>query len=273
MTDYQFETPAKLPLYVQVHRGRVWITAADTAQSVVEVTGPGADDVEVHLDGGTLHVVQPGRAGFLRDREVHVRMTVPTGSSPAVRTGSADLDISGTVGETEIHSGSGDVTVEAVDDSALVETGSGDVRIAQGTGPLRLKSGSGDLAVGSATGPVAASTGSGDVRIDTSAGPVVTKTGSGDLAIERACADIGWRTGTGDLAVGRIERGEVRATSASGDVTLGVPADLAVWTDINTTTGDVSSNLDPIGEPAEGADRLLVRVTTATGDVRLRRAD
>ena len=273
MTDHEFDTPQPLALHVQIGRGRVDLTAADTTRSLVEVTGPGAEEVEVHLSGDQLNVIQPSRSGFLRDRQVTVRITVPSGSAPAVRTGSADVHLSGVVGDTEIRTGSGDVRIEVVDGPALVETGSGDVAIDEAHGPLRLKSGSGDLVVGHAAAPVAASTGSGDVRIDTSDGPVVTKTGSGDMLIRHAASDIGWQTGTGDLAVQRVERGQVSAKSASGDIVLGVPPRLPVWTDMHSTTGDVSSDLEGVGEPAPGADHLEVRATTATGDIRLRRAD
>lgn len=273
MTQYEFDTPHPLPLYVQIGRGQVQLTAADTTRCLVETTGPGAEEVEVQMEDGTLRVIQPQRAGFLADRKVTARIVVPTGSEPVIRTGSADVTVAGTIGEAEIRTGSGDVHVEAVAASASIETGSGDLRVDEAAGPLRLKSGSGDLRVGVAAGPVAASTGSGDVQIDVGQGPISTKTGSGDLGVRHAGSNLAWQTGTGDLTVQRIDRGQVRAKSASGDVTLGVPAGLPVWTDIHTTTGDVTSDLQPVGRPADDeADRLEVRVTTATGDVRLHQA-
>lgn len=272
MTDYQFDTPEALPIYIQVGRGRVTLTATDTNRSLVQLTGPGAEDVQVTLDEGTLEVIQPGRTGFQRDREVDVMVTLPTGSEPTIRTSSASVQVDGVVGETEIRTGSGDVRLEIADDACTVESGSGDVVVGEARGLLRLKSGSGDLRIGRASGPVVASTGSGDVHIDTSGGPVATKTGTGDLRIRHAEAELEWRTGTGDLAVERIERGQVHANSGSGDVSIGVPGGLSVWTDLHTTTGDVISNLAPVGQPDDGADHLELRVTTGTGDIHLHQA-
>lgn len=272
MTDHQFDTPEALPIYLQVGRGRVTVAAADTTRSLVQITGPGAEDVQVTLDDGTLKVIQPGRTGFQRDREVDVRVALPTGSEPTIRTSSASVQVDGAVGKTEIRTGSGDIRLEIADDACTVESGSGDVVVAEARCPLRLKSGSGDLRIGHASGPVVASTGSGDVDIDSSEGPVATKTGTGDLRIRHAAADLEWRTGTGDLAVERIDRGQVHANSGSGDISIGVPDGLSVWTDLHTTTGDVTSNFAPVGQPDDGADHLELRVTTGTGDIRLRQA-
>jgi hypothetical protein len=42
-----------------------------------------------------------------------------------------------------------------------------------------------------------------------------------------------------------------------------------VWTDVNTVTGSVASNLESAGKPAEGQDYVELRATTVSGDVRL----
>ena len=77
-------------------------------------------------------------------------------------------------------------------------------------------------------------------------------------------------TASGDLVVESALRGKVSMRSASGDVQVGVPAGLAVWTDITTVTGDISSTLESAGEPAEGADYVELRATTVSGDIALR---
>jgi hypothetical protein len=59
---------------------------------------------------------------------------------------------------------------------------------------------------------------------------------------------------------------------ASGDVTVGVPAGVPVWTDISTVTGAIRSQLPHAGQPAEGADHVEVRAKTVSGDIVLTQA-
>ena len=54
---------------------------------------------------------------------------------------------------------------------------------------------------------------------------------------------------------------------ASGDVKVGVPAGVPVWTDVSTITGDIRSSLQSAGEPTEGADHVELRAKTVSGDI------
>ena len=42
-----------------------------------------------------------------------------------------------------------------------------------------------------------------------------------------------------------------------------------MWTDVNTVTGSIASNLESAGKPAKGQDHVELRATTVSGDVRL----
>jgi DUF4097 and DUF4098 domain-containing protein YvlB len=121
--------------------------------------------------------------------------------------------------------------------------------------------------LGQAASAVAVSTGSGDVAIGTSGGPTVVKTGSGDLTVADAHADVAMTTGSGDLVIRSAHRGRVSVKGASGDVRLGIPAGIPVWTDISTVSGEIHSNLNGAGQPEEGADHVEVRAKTVSGDV------
>jgi len=46
-----------------------------------------------------------------------------------------------------------------------------------------------------------------------------------------------------------------------------VPSGTPVWTDIDTISGDVSSRLDSLGQPAEGQDYVELRLRTVSGDI------
>ena len=54
---------------------------------------------------------------------------------------------------------------------------------------------------------------------------------------------------------------------ASGDVHIGIPAGIPVWTDITTVTGRIRSSSSGAGEPSRGPDHVEVRAKTVTGDI------
>jgi DUF4097 and DUF4098 domain-containing protein YvlB len=268
MSDHHFETLGPVSLYVELGKGSVRVHAADTTESRVEITGRDADDVLVELDGDQLNVIAPRqRTGFLSgDAALHVVVTVPTDSNLWVKTGSADIDCRGTFAAGQLKSGSGDVHVEALEGPSTVETGSGDIRVER-SGELRIKSGSGDVHLDHATSAVAVSTGSGDVQVGANHGKAVVKTGSGDLKVLQASDDVTMSTGSGDFMIGTATRGRFTAKGASGDVRIGIPAGVPVWTDISTVTGRIHSTLQGAGQPEEGADHIEVRAKTVSGDV------
>jgi DUF4097 and DUF4098 domain-containing protein YvlB len=268
MTEHHFDTPHPVRLYAEIGKGSVTVDATDTTETRVEVTGREAEQVVVRQDGDQVSVVAPKQRGsFLGgDARLEVVVTLPTSSEVAVRTGSADIDVNGTVAAAQLRSGSGSVDVETVDGPLVVETGSGDVRVRDAHDQARVKSGSGDVALDEAAG-VAVSTGSGDVRLALTHGPAVVKTGSGDLKVGESHADVSLSTGSGDLVLDRARRGRVTVKGASGDVLVGVPTGLPVWTDISTVSGEIRSNLAGAGRPEDGADHLEIRAKTVSGDV------
>lgn len=274
MTEHHFDTPQPVELFAEIGKGSITVDATDTDRTTVLVAGRDADQVAVRQDGRQISVVAPRQRGsfFGGDSRLDVRITVPIHSNAVLRTGSADITATGTLGTVQLKSGSGDVRCATTTGPVLAETGSGDIRIEEAHAPVKVKSGSGDVLIGRSAGPVAVSTGSGDVRIDGSHGTTVVKTGSGDFEVRESTGDVTLTTGSGTLLVARAERGRVNVKGASGDVTVGVPAGVPVWTDISTVTGDIRSQLESAGEPQEGGDHLEVRARLVTGDVVLTQA-
>jgi DUF4097 and DUF4098 domain-containing protein YvlB len=268
-TEHRFHTSGPLSLYVENGSGVVAVEAVETEESVVEITGRHADEVRVTHEEGHLSVVAPQRrTGFLSgDSALRMRLQVPTGVELRIKTGSADVTVDGTVGAAQVRSGSGDVRLDALSAPAEIETGSGDVVVAAALSELSVKSGSGDVRAARTESAVAVSTGSGDIELGTAAGPAVVKTGSGDFRVVEAAGDVSLSTGSGALLIETARRGRISVKGASGDVQIGVPAGIPVWTDISTISGRISSDLQGAGEPAEGADHLEVRATTVSGDV------
>ncbi|MGD9960067.1 DUF4097 family beta strand repeat-containing protein [Nocardioides sp.] len=267
-----FETHEPVQLFVAIGRGSVTLSAADTTESTVHVTGEHSDDTTVELDGNQLRVLGPKhRTGFFGgEPHLDVTVVVPTHSELAVKTGSADIQASGAWGSSQIRSGSGTVQVDQIDAPALIETGSGSINAEQILGETRIKSGSGDVIVQRAGGACAVSTGSGDVKVTHSSGPLVVKTGSGDLRVATADGDVSMSTGSGDAVVDRLTRGNFTVKGASGDVAVGVPQGVPVWTDITSVSGQVHSNLVGAGTPTDGQEHIELRAKTVSGDVILK---
>jgi DUF4097 and DUF4098 domain-containing protein YvlB len=266
-----FGTPEPIELYVENGRGRVYVTATDTTETTVHVTGDRADEFVVEHDGHQVAVIAPRRSGGVLGREprADVVVTMPSRSTLVTKTGSSDVAARGPLGHASVHSGSGDVSLELVEGEAELQTGSGGLTVTDLRGDTRVKSGSGDVLVDRSAAELVVSTGSGDVRIHHADGPLAVKTGSGDVVVGESRDDLSCSTGSGDLHVDVAHRGRVTVKGASGDVRLGVPTGTPVWTDITTASGRISSDVGGAGEPADGQDFLEVRARTASGDITL----
>ena len=269
MTEYNFETHEPVDLTVETGKGSVQVTCTDTTESRITVEGRDADEVHVEQNGNRIDVIAPrNRGGFFGgDAEIIVTAVVPTASNVAAKTGSADVLIEGDAGSTMVKSGSGNVRIATSRGASLIETGSGDIWVDHAQAELRVKSGSGDVNLGHGGGAVAVSTGSGDVEIGRSESAAVVKTGSGDLRVRESHDDVSMATGSGDFLLDHAKRGRITAKGASGDVVVGIPTGVPVWTDLTTVSGRIRSSLEGAGQPDEGQDHVELRAKTVSGDI------
>ena len=268
MTDHHFSTHEPVDLQVEIGKGSVKVTCTDTTETRIVVEGREAEETRVEQHGSHIDVIGPQRGGFFGgNSELHVTAVVPIASNVAAKTGSADVTVDGDAGSVAIKSGSGDVQIATSRGASLVETGSGDINVSHAQSELRVKSGSGDVRVGHGDGAVAVSTGSGDVEICTCRSAAVVKTGSGDLRVGESHDDVSLATGSGDFVIDHVHRGRLTAKGASGDVRVGIPAGLPVWTDLSTVSGSIRSSLEGAGQPAEGQDHVELRAKTVSGDI------
>lgn len=268
---YTFNTPEAIVLHTEVGAGQVTVQATDTTVSTIELAGKLADATRVEQDGRTISVITPKQRGtsIFGSNSLRVTATVPTGTDLSTVLGSADLQVAGRVGDCSLRTGSGDVTMEH---ARVVEltAGSGDVRIDHVEGDLVTKSGSGDLMIGILGGDSQVVSGSGDITVQQSAGRLSAKTGSGNIEIAEAGNEVSATGASGDLHIRLARRGAIQARTASGDITVGVLAGVPVWTDLNTVSGTVRSELESLGEPAEGQDYVELRTRAVSGDVVVR---
>ena len=269
--EQTFQTSGHTSLYVEIGSGSVDVRTTEEDQVVVRVDGDDAEDVTVEQRGDRVVVIGPQRrTGFFSSgRGLDVQVSLPHDSDLSTKLGSADLVVSGAIGTAALRTGSGSVRIGAANGEVQVESGSGDISIDLVAGDLRAKAGSGDVTVQELGGAASVSTGSGDVEIDHAAGDVQVKTGSGSLRVRRPEADVALSTASGDLTVDLMGAGELAAKNVSGDIRVGVPSGLPVWTDISTLSGSVRSNLEGAGQPGEGQAFLELRAKTVSGDIYL----
>jgi DUF4097 and DUF4098 domain-containing protein YvlB len=250
MLEQTFHTPLPLDLEVDIPSGDIQIETADGEESRVSVDGDERllADVEIRQDGKRVVVSYRGKGSFGfsfgsffgRD-DLRVQVSLPHGASAKIKTASADTTAAGRLGDLSVNAVSGDVHVR------------GEV-----TGNVVLKTVSGDAELETVGGKISAQTVSGDVRVGPTGGPVDTKTVSGDIRCDS------------------VRAGDVRFTSVSGDIEIGIAQGSLVDVDAGSTSGDLTSEV-PLGSVPEsggenGGPTVVVRGRTTSGDVRIFRA-
>jgi hypothetical protein len=147
-----------------------------------------------------------------------------------------------------------------------ISTASGNVKAEGFTGRLHLSTASGDVTVRGVGGEIRAASASGTVRVANATGTVNASTASGNVEVELTRVD-----GAGNM----------RFTSASGDVRVRIPSNIDAHVSMSTASGDIETNL-PIevrhdrygaGTRAEGqlgSGARELKISTASGNVSLK---
>jgi hypothetical protein len=147
-----------------------------------------------------------------------------------------------------------------------ITTASGNVNAEGVTGRLRLSTASGNVTLQGVSGDIHASSASGTVKVRETTGTVSASTASGDVDVELTRLE-----GAGDL----------RFSSASGNVHVRLPASVDADVEMSTASGDIDTNF-PIevkqdeyssGKRARGrlgSGSRLLRISTASGDLSLK---
>ena len=277
---HTFETPEPTTVVVRTPAGRVTVTAEDTDLTTVEVTplgSAGADVVDqtlVEQQGRSVVVDVPRhRAGLFRQGPaVAIAITCPAGSLLEVKAEASDVRAIGMFEHALVTTGSGDIDVETVSGAAKLKTGSGSVSAGQVDEGLMVTTGSGNVSVQQSGRSANLKAGSGDIRIGELAGEVVAKSGSGDVEVGRLGGALFTKSGSGSLTVRHAASGSVKATRASGDISIGVEEGTTAWLDVSTLSGRVSQELGESPAPREGQKRVEITAHTVSGDLRVHRS-
>ena len=262
---YDFPVDGPVPATVRISSGRLRVFA-ETRDSVSVDVQPGssseasrqiADQTRVEMTPDGLLVETPQLRGFMvfRSGNVNVTVRLPRDSRLLVRTSSADVEVEGRVGPSDINSASGDLRIEHV------------------AGDLHRGAASGDTQFGRIDGDLSCNSASGDVRGESVGGDYTGKSASGDITIDTIGGSARCNSASGDIRLGNLARGEARVHTASGDVTIGVAEGTGVWMDLSTVSGSTRSELDVGDAPADGTGATLsIQARTASGDITIRRA-
>jgi DUF4097 and DUF4098 domain-containing protein YvlB len=252
MLERTFHTPLPLELEVGIPSGDIEVETTEGEESNITVDGDERllEEVEIRHDGNRIVVAFRGKAKFgfslsplslVFGSELRVRATVPRSAAVKVKTASADSRLDGSFGSLGVNSVSGDVRLR------------GEI-----AGSASLKTVSGDADLDRVDGDISAHTVSGDLRI----GPIA---GSTDL-----------KTVSGDIRLQSVTAGDVRFTSVSGDIEIGIAQGSALDVDAGSTSGDLSSEVPLASEPVPGegeaAPTVVLRGRTVSGDVKVFRA-
>lgn len=253
MLERSFRTPLPLELEVGIPSGDIEVETAEGEESLVTVEGDERllEEVEIRQDGERVVVAYRGKGKFafslapfslvFGDNDLRVRATIPHGADVKIKTASADARLGGHLGAVRVNSVSGDLRAR------------GEI-----AGEVSIKTVSGDARLENVGGDMSAQTVSGDLHVGPIAGSAEAKTVSGDIRLEALTA------------------GDVRFTSVSGDVQIGIAPGSAVDVDAGSTSGDLASEVPLGSEPLENgvgdAPTVVLRGRTVSGDVKVFRA-
>ncbi|MFD9419092.1 DUF4097 domain-containing protein [Streptomyces goshikiensis] len=275
-----FDTPEPISATAHVEAGSIRFTAADRADTVVEVRPRdpkkdqdvrAADQTQVTYASGALTVRTHKPNMFGRTGTVDVTVELPTGSRIDVTGAWAQVLGEGRLGEVRAKTSSGDIrldttgplkltashgsiTVDRVEGTAEITTSSGSVRVGLLDGPAVLKNSHGTTTVGAATG---------ELRVNGA---------NGDIDIARAEGSVTATTAHGALRVGEVARGSAQLETSYGSIEVGVRAGTAAWLDVSSGSGQVRNTLTASETPQESEDTVKVRARTRYGNIDILRA-
>ncbi len=227
-------TGNRTSLHIDIPSGTVEVRGVESSTLTVQLDTDQPDEWDVSQFGDTITVRAPRRRG-LRMRSAKIHIDAPIGTQVDVNAASADVSLSGRLGEVRIRTASGDVRAAVVDRFDV-------------------------------------STASGDIRVDTVLGKLTATTASGDIRADRVGDDIEAGTASGDIRLDRCDGPSIDARTVSGGIRFGLPAGIRVEPDIATMSGRTTLP-KPIAASAVDEPRRTVRVRlrSVSGNVTIER--
>jgi hypothetical protein len=191
---------------------------------------------------------------------IEMDMTVPAGVAVAVTTGSGDVDLSEIDGVVEVATASGDVEVSRVGGDIEIQVASGGIDAADIAGAAELATASGDVSARRIGKSAVVRSASGDIEVADVKGDLVIAGTSGDVEVENV-GSLEF-SGTSGNASFRGVRGDVAASTSTGDVTLVAAPDGQASIEIVTSSGDISLEFEKMI-----AGGFALKAQTTSGEI------
>jgi hypothetical protein len=277
-----FATPAPIALAIDQYYAQVQLVAGDRVETTVEVRPTDPDDrthvelaeaTRVELLGDQLRVSTPKPTLMARIRNspsLEIVVSLPAGSAVRAELGAGSLEAVGTLGPCAVRTGAG--TIRLGDTGTLdVRSGAGDIIVGHVSGDATIETPSGHTQLASATGNVTIRNGSTGPRIGAVGGDLTVRAGHGRIEVESVAGRVDARTAHGAVVIGVVRGADVEVTTSHGDLEVGIPDGRAVWLDLDTKYGRVSSQFVDADAPAADTDVVRVVGRTSFGDIRVLR--
>jgi len=255
-------------LFVSNVSGSVTVTGWGGGEVQITGTlGKGAEELRITGDTSRLDVEVKLPKHSKNVRETHLEINVPAGCRLIVDTVSADIEVSGMIGDIEFESVSGDIQAAC---------GAGDVEISTVSGQIRLECQSTSTDV---------QTVSGDARLTGISERLSSESVSGDFIVSGGIfSDIHAETVSGDLQfdIGLEGNARVEIEAHSGDVVF-LLDDLSIHCSVETFSGSITNEFGWEGvsdkyskgtvhwEAPAGSGSGKLDIETFSGDVMLKR--
>src|SRR4051812_6056285 len=104
--DHHFETPGRTRLFAILGAGRIEVRATERDTTDVVVTGQDADRTRVEERGDGIAIVAPRQRGLFGRSGIDVTVDLPSGSDLEIKTGSAEVAVTGDLGSVVVQTGS-----------------------------------------------------------------------------------------------------------------------------------------------------------------------
>jgi DUF4097 and DUF4098 domain-containing protein YvlB len=273
-----FETPEPISVTIELSVGDVRFTAADRADTVVEVRPSDASDesdvkaaeqTHVEYANGALLVRGPKSRVFdfsRKTRSVDVTIGLPAGSRLSLDAAVGDVSSAGPLGECRIKTSTGHVRLDQTGPLRL-NTSGGHVTVDSVAGDAEIATGTGRIRVGEIDGAAIIKNSNGNTDIGAVSGDARIRAANGDISIVRATAGVDAKTANGSIRIAEVVRGTVVLATATGDLEIGVAEGTAAWLEVSTGYGRVRNQLAETSGPETSEETVKVRAHTSYGDV------
>jgi hypothetical protein len=166
-----------------------------------------------------------------------------------------------------------------------LKSASGNIQVTDVTGDIKTKAASGNITIQQVTGNVEVSAASGDIKITQVTGAVTASAASGDVTATSISGTVNATTASGNVDVeltGVVASGDMKFSTASGQVKVKAPAQLNAQVELSTASGSIQTDfpltiqdLDHHGKKASGqvgTGAIKLKISAASGNVQLIRS-